>query len=84
MIWNILSKIGPAPGLWPATVVADKLLRKMEKIIEGFTQEKNSEGKFVPKKIRAALVKKFTTNVLNKKKELKMPIGSKQKKGIQF
>ena len=68
----MLFKIGPAPGLWPATTVADKLLRKMEKIVEGFTQEKNSDGKFVPKAIRAALVKKFTTNTLNKKKELKM------------
>ena len=51
----------------------------MEKIVEGFTQEKNSDGDFVPKAIRAALIKKFVTNTQDKKKELKMPINSRKK-----
>ena len=53
----------------------------MEKIVEGFTQEKNSDGVFVPKPIRAALVKKFVTKTSEKTKELKLTTNPKKKKG---
>ena len=53
----------------------------MEKIVEGFTQEKNSAGDFVHKPIRAALIKKLVTKTSEKTKELNLTTNAKKKKG---
>ena len=59
--------------LWPATDIAIMMLEKVDEIYPGLAKEKIGTQYVIKKKLRAALVHKFSTDTEKRKDKLKLP-----------
>jgi hypothetical protein len=60
-------------GMWPSTDVAVALLEKWEEKSPGLAKEKIGNEYVIKKKLKAALVHKFSSNTEKRKLQLKIP-----------
>ena len=59
--------------LWLATKVAELMLEKLDEIYPGLAKEKIGNEFVIKKKLKAALVHKFSTDTEKRKDKLKLP-----------